>query len=640
MVPAIGAGLLLFILCAELVLSARRQSQTSDEACHILAGYRSWKNFDFGINPEHPPLVKLVAALPLLRLPLQVPPLPRGFFRGVEFLGGEKFLYSNDAGAILFSARMAAAGFTIALAIAVFVSAYFVWGIGPALMALTLLVFEPNVLAHGALVTTDLGVTFGLFFAVAAYSAHLKNPGVWKIVLTGFAAGMALSTKHSGVLVLPILVLLAAAEWWLQSRSARTNRNNGFLKPAMRLAASLAMIFAIALAVLWACYGFRYAARPHGLQIDPPLSVSVSEGNGISSRLVWDIAQLKLLPESYLYGFADVFALSGTTPTFLFGKFYTQAQWFYFPSVLIIKLTLGFLLLLFLLPFAKAIFQKERLRDTMFLLIPAIFYILVAMNSGVNFGVRHILPSFPFLIVLAAAGAWNLAQRGRGFAVLIVCLVVLHIVSSIRAFPDYISYSNEIWGGPAKTYRVLSDSNVDWSQGLISMHRYIDQNKIKDCWFAYFGSVIIDPSYYGISCQPLPTSFERLAQAPMPVIPAAIDGTIFISASEISGPLWGSEALNPYVGFRQKQPAAVIAGSILVFKGRNGMSAAAALTHDRTSAQLLQNGEFDRALAEAETAVSLAPMSPDAHLARGNALAKMNRDADAAKEFEIADRLK
>lgn len=70
------------------------------------------------------------------------------------------------------------------------------------------------------------------------------------------------------------------------------------------------------------------------------------------------------------------------------------------------------------------------------------------------------------------------------------------------------------------------------------------------------------------------------------------------------------------------------------------MSAAAALTHDRASAQLLRNGEFDRALVEAETAVSLAPMSPDAHLARGNALAKMNRDADAAKEFEIADRLK
>jgi 4-amino-4-deoxy-L-arabinose transferase-like glycosyltransferase len=633
----LGASLLLAVLCAELALSARQQSQTSDEACHILAGYRSWKNYDFGINPEHPPLVKLIAALPLLHLPLQVPPLPRGFFRGVEFLGGSKFLYSNDADAILFRARMAAAVFTIGLAFAVFISAFYVWGIGPAFLALTLLVFEPNLLAHGALVTTDMGVTFGLFVAVAAYSAYLKRASAWKLVLSGVASGVALSTKHSGVLVVPILILLALAHWWLESRATPTaDALRGSTNRAWRIASSLAIIFMISVGILWACYGFRYSARPGGLQIDPPLSAFASEGNGIGSRIVLEFAHWKLLPESYLYGLADVFGLSNTTPTFLFGKFYTQAQWIYFPSVLVIKSTLGFLLLLILLPLAKAMFQKDRLRDALFLIIPAAFYFLVAMNSGVNFGVRHILPIFPFLIVLLAAGAWNLAQRGRGYAILIACLVTFHVVSSVRAFPNYIPYSNEVWGGPAKTYRVLSDSNVDWSQGLRAMRLYIDRNNIRDCWFAYFGSVIIDSSYYGISCKPLPTSFERLSQSPMPVIPEAITGPIFLSASEISGPLWGGEDANPYVAFRQKNPAAVIAGSILVFEGQNDVSAAAALTHDSASFHLLQGGELDRALSEAEIAVSLSPNSSEAHAARGNVLAKMKRDDDAAHEFEIA----
>jgi hypothetical protein len=644
--------LLLIVLCAELVLAARQQSQTFDEACHIFAGYLSWKQADFGINPEHPPLVKLVAALPLLGRPLQVPPLPVGYFRGVEFLGGRDFLYLNDAKAILMHARLASSLFTVGMAITVFLSAFYVWGTGPALLALTLLVFEPNVLAHGALVTTDIGVTFGLFLAVAAYSAYVKHPTFWRLIFAGVATGVALSTKHNGILVLPILALLALTEWWLNHRQldhATLESTAGAesvvpVKGAWDLVSSLVLIFAIGVGLLWACYGFRYAARPAGLQIDPPLSAVLSGGSGIGLRLISLAASWKLLPEAYLYGLADVFGLSETTPTFLFGKYYPQAHWFYFPSVLIIKATFGFLLLLVLLPFATAIFRKDRLRDSLFLLIPAIFYFLVAIASGVNFGVRHILPVFPFLIVLAAAGAWNLAQQRRSHAVGVACLMLFHIVSSVRAFPDYIPYSNEIWGGPAKTYQLLSDSNVDWSQGLEAMRRYLDRNvdkkgdrnKARDCWFAYSGSVIIDPTYYGISCKPLPTSFERLTQTPMPVIPAQVDGPIFLSANEISGPLWGSDDVNPYVGFRRKQPSAVIAGSILVFDGSNDLSAASALTHYSASARLLAAGELDQALAEAENAVALAPSSSEAHVARGNALAQMKRDADAEQEFALA----
>jgi tetratricopeptide (TPR) repeat protein len=122
----------------------------------------------------------------------------------------------------------------------------------------------------------------------------------------------------------------------------------------------------------------------------------------------------------------------------------------------------------------------------------------------------------------------------------------------------------------------------------------------------------------------------------MPVIPPQIDGPIFLSVNEISGPLWVSDDVNPYIGFRHKQPSAIIAGSILMFDGKNDLSASAALTHYSASARLLAGGELDQALAEAQSAVILAPNSSEAHAARGNVLAQMKRGADAEQEFEIA----
>src|SRR5690349_14056096 len=85
------------ILAAELILSTRQQSQTWNEAYHLIAGYRYWQCKDFGVNPEHPPLAKLIAALPLLRLPIQMPTLPRGTSKQEWNIAGREFLSGNEA---------------------------------------------------------------------------------------------------------------------------------------------------------------------------------------------------------------------------------------------------------------------------------------------------------------------------------------------------------------------------------------------------------------------------------------------------------------------------------------------------------------------------------------------------------------
>src|SRR5688500_2705320 len=121
LVPA-GIVCLLIILSLKLVLSRRQQSQTWDEANHIYAGYKSWTTADFGLNPEHPPMLKLWATAPLLSSPLKTPQLQDRYFKEEAFLGGKDFLYQNDADKILFRTRMMAATVTLLLAVIVFLA--------------------------------------------------------------------------------------------------------------------------------------------------------------------------------------------------------------------------------------------------------------------------------------------------------------------------------------------------------------------------------------------------------------------------------------------------------------------------------------------------------------------------------------
>jgi hypothetical protein len=635
---AIGVALLLTVMAAELALSARQQSQTFDEAAHIFAGYRYWKNFDFGDNPEHPPLVKLVAAIPLLRQSLRVPPIPDGNSKMVEYETGREFLYGNDAKTLLWRTRMAAAVFSICLGLTVFLLAYSMWGGGPAFLALTLLVFEPNFLAHGALVTTDVGVTFGFVLGVGAFYFYLKKPSALRLAAAGLAAGLCLGAKHSGILIFPMLLMLALAEVLSLRDPAMRKFAPGLAKKALNQAGSLAAVTAISFVVLWSLYGFRYAARPSGLSLNPPLAEFAKRLGQNSSAIVLEIAHLHLLPESYLYGVVDVSAVS-IFPTVIFGKYYPAPQWFYYPSIFIVKSTLAFLAFCCLAPLSAALWGKQFRREIFFLVIPPAFYLAVAMSSGVNFGVRHLLPVYPFLIILVSFAAWNLGKRHGALAALGLALVVCHVASSVRAFPNYIPYANELWGGPAKTHEVLTDSNVDWGQGLTAMKQYIDQHQVKNCWFAYFSAMAVDVSYYGISCKVLPPAFAVPFQSRMPIVPPQVDGPVFISASEVSQIFSSVDVVNPYLPFKRMLPSALIAGSILVYDGKVDMSQLSALTHENLATQLMHEQNFGQALAEAQTAVELAPNQPIAHVTRGAILSAMGRGAEALDEIRKADTL-
>jgi len=290
---------LLIVLGLQLFFSVRRESQTWDEANHIYTGYRTWTNSDYGLNPEHPPLVKLLATSTLLPLQPKTPALEERFFKEDAFLRGKEFLYQNNAEQILSRTRTAAALLTILTALVVFFGTREMFGSGAAFISLTLLAFDPNVLAHGAFVTTDIGLSCFMFLSVFLFYRYLKSPSVPRLLLTGLAVGLVLAVKHTGLLVLPILFLLALCDIFTSGRAQLPRR-------ALKVAGSLALITFIGWLLLWSSYKFRYDARPAGLQMNPPL---VEYVKGLKPHEAWPItfmARWHILPESYLYGLADV----------------------------------------------------------------------------------------------------------------------------------------------------------------------------------------------------------------------------------------------------------------------------------------------------------------------------------------------
>ena len=618
---------LVAIMEAAMLLSVRQESQTSDEAYNLFAGYRHLTAGDFSICPGYPPLTKDVGALPFLVFRPHVPPMTDA--EASDFRGGRIFLYANRADRLLFAARVAMTVFPLLLAVIVFLATREMFGPGPAFIALALIVFEPNILAHGPLVTNDVALACWLFAAVYAFWRYVVNPNAWRLAACGIAGGLTLAAKHSGIILFPILFLLALAEVLMPSWASRGSDSpedhptRSRRRLALRLLLALIVVAAISVVVLWSFYGFRYSAKPAALPLSPTLASSLGAVRSrVAATAIAVAARAHLLPEAFLEGLA-FFYTTDSRPTYLLGKLYSHGVWFYFPTALVIKSTLGFLLLLALAPLARLLRAREGRRETLWMLIPATVFLAASMTSNLNIGLRHILPIFPFLSVLAAAGAWRLAKKHRAWGIIVGGLVLIHAASSLRAFPNYLSYSNELWGGPSETYRVLTDSNVDWGQGLPAVKRYLETHAATPCWLAYFGTV--DPAYYELPCTLLTASSAVIWERPLGEIPPVIQGTVLVSATEMSGQAWGPGELNPYEQFRTARPVDCLAGSILVYQGSFQVPLASALSRLWKVVALANRGEFDAALAEARTAESLAPQSVDVQFVLGRVLKAAGR---------------
>ncbi len=633
---------LILLICCELFFSTRQESQVFDESAHLFAGFEYWKHADFGVNPEHPPLVKLVAAIPLLPLHLkEPPPVSIPFFKAQNFVAATQFLYGADADALIMRARITVAFvFALGLAFLVLAAGYEMFDPHTALLALVLLAFEPVLLANGALITTDVGLACLFFATVYTFYRYVKKPSPRRLVVCAISSGLTLVTKHSGALILPILAILAGFEITAKWRE-RKLRDGGTAahstsRYGLRLCAALSSIALVSYVMLWAFYGFRYSARPAGLQLVPPLvAYSVELQSTAQKTVIAFLAQHHLFPEAYLYGWVDILQIPGTRPTFVFGNLYSKGQWFFFPAMLLIKSTITLLILLALVPAARLWNHR---REELFLSIPPIFFLLIAIFSNLNLGVRHILPVYPFLIVLAGATGWHLAAHSRIGAAVVAGLVLFAALSSWHAFPSYLAYSNEAFGGPSNTYRVVTDANADWGQSLKWVKKYVDDHHPANCWFDY-NVPFVDPGYYKIKCKPLLSAMGRWGMGPSAVVPPSISGTILISATEAEGLLWGPDVLNPYEAFKQRTPDALIGNVVLVYHGTFDVPLLAAYSRTGSAYGLLREQKMAEAVAEAQSAVTLAPDSAEVHAALAQVLMAAGRKKEGQQALMTTIRL-
>ncbi len=623
MLAALG---LLCMLAAEEWLSIGHLSMTFDEGAHLYAGYQHWTARDLGVNLEHPPLVKLVAALPLLAMQIRPPHPARFLFLSEEYTGGDQMLAENGGYRLLTPARMAASFFTFALALLVFAAGWEIFAPPAGLLALALFTFEPTILAHGALVTTDMGVACLTFASVYAFYRYLKRPGWIRLLLCGLAVGLALSAKVSGVLVIPVLSLIALGEI--------TAKPDGRVRRAGTLLGALLSVSLVGYVVLWGFYTFRYAARPAGLVLAPPLAgLAHMVPSPWEAKLVLQLAAWHLLPEAYLFAWTKLSTPFTVGSAFLFGHIYPSGTWLYFPAVLLIKSSLPLLLLLLAAPFVLRRYGRGAALPAIALL--TIF--LAFLPSHIDIGVRHILMIYPFAILLAGASAWALAATSRAGAGIVAALLLFQCATSLYAYPDYLPYANEAFGGSSKTYRLLTDSNVDWAQQLKEVNAWTAAHHVTDCWFAYsyLGGV---PAYEKTACRPLPSGLAMIAGYPVPVVPSHLQGTLLISAADAAGVLWGPGSLNPYRQFQDGHPAELIGHSILVYRGDFDLPMVAAESHLSQMTPLLRRGQVDAALLEAEAALVIDPESPSVQAAVGGALMQMHRIPEAQRAFATATR--
>jgi 4-amino-4-deoxy-L-arabinose transferase-like glycosyltransferase len=627
-----GVTLLLLVLEGQLLYSVRQESLSWDEGDHIFAGYMSLKHHDFGLNPEHPPLVKMVAAVPLQSMHLREPQLQNRYFKTEAYLSGRGLIFQNDFNAIIFRARMAAAIFALMTALLAFLAAREMFGAGAGFLALLLIVFEPNFLAHGALVTTDTGAACGLLASIYAFYRYVKSPSWGRIAVLGLAAGIFFITKHSAVLLPPMLILLAFTELLRRRQPADESRSH----QALRLACVLGVAGVIVIAIMWAGYGFRYSARPAGMQINPPLESTMGNLSPVEGKFISLLAHWKLLPESWLYGLADVRSVANVWPSYMFGKVYAHGVWFYFPVAFVIKATLATLILLPLIVYAIATRKLQGWREILFLSLPPVLYFAVSMTAQLNIGVRHILLVYIFLLVLAGGAAWSLIRHDRRWGWAVAVLLLFHIVSSLRAFPtSYMAYANELWGGPANIHKYLTDSTTDWGQQLKAVKRYVDERGIQQCWFAYTVEPAIPFRAYGIPCKPLPT-MDTMWFGMRLETPPVIQGPVFFSHISLTFYESGSSLLNPYREFMTLKPTAVIENGVFVYDGTFQVPYAAAFDHALKSTDLLEQHEPEQALAEAQSAIAVAPDYMLALMALGEAQKALHKNADARVTFEKA----
>jgi hypothetical protein len=426
--------------------------------------------------------MKMLAGLALTALPLPPPPerVPMGN-RFTEY--GHDFLFR---GPVSPDAIAAAARAPFLLLLALLLGTVFFWararyGPGAALFAVTLLAFDPNLVAHAGVVHTDLGAALTFLVAVLAWENLRRRSSLENLLGAAVALGIALVTKFSAVYLVPIFLLQGLVGVRRQARPGSA---------AARVLGRLALVGAGALVVVLGVYSIVTARMDLADQRRVIHEMVALRGAPGLSRTVEWIAGVCPPLGHYLGGLASVARQNaeGGGVNYLFGKVSVTGFPLYFFVAFLAKSTLAFLAVSALVLVAPALDPESR-KDAPLLLLPVGVLFLASIGSSYNIGIRHMLPVYPFL-ALAGAGVFARVRRSAGGKALVWLLAALPAVSAAelaRIHPHELSYFNALAGGPERGRRILSDSNVDWGLDLKRLSAEARRRGVSRPTVAYFG---------------------------------------------------------------------------------------------------------------------------------------------------------
>ena len=589
---------LLAVMFALMLGSSLGDSLTTDEDAHIPAGYSYVRYLDFRLNPEHPPLVKALAGLPLLFLNLNFPTDIASWTTDVngQWDQGRKFIFGsgNNPDQIIFWARLPMILLTILLGILFYWWTQKNFGRRTASLAILLFAFSPTLIAHGRLVTTDIGASIGFLIGIATFLKFLERP-TWKnTLIAGAALGIAALLKYSTFLLVPIYGVLLLV--WAASQLDIDWKSRARL--ALYLIGKTIVIGAIAVVAISLVYGVFTWNYPQARQESDSQYILRSFGN---RALVNIQDQLVSYPMTrpfghYFLGLLMVVQRSaGGNTNYFLGEVTNGGSYLYFPIVYLAKETLAFHILT-LMAMGLALMRLRRARPWGFKRIGywvrnnfalfasaffIIFYWAYSMKSPLNIGVRHVLPTFPFIYILVsreiaswlrgvqspAPADWRMAISAiyRNFIApipryLVVGILLLWLIAeTLLVYPNFLSYYNELAGGTANGYKIATDSNYDWGQDLKRLDKYLRTHGIDEISLEYFCGG--DPSYY------LGDKFTPWWSSRGPALGYfAISATLLEGATEPTGPGFSRKPEDSYLWLKNYQPVGRAGYSIFIYQ--------------------------------------------------------------------------
>lgn len=592
-------------------VASATKSPTFDEPVHMASSWLIVNKGDFRLNPEHPPVWKYLAGLPLIGTSLTVDLESESAKKSMRVIEhqwwwtAQIFSQRGDGPSPVELLQRSRAAMAILPGILCLIVARWAWAwSGPlaAVLSSLLLALDPTLLGHGALVTNDVAST--VIFAVAAWlTCRLGERFRWTTAVgLVFICALGAGVKFTCILLapmvgIPLLIRAIEARPWTFGPRQIVGK-----LPRVGIVAGLAVSAALlGLALLWPLYQFRVAPTPTGEHFDEgyarrvlayysiqradrlahpdsPMGdidikrlVPAFEPN-LPTRIIYTFADRRLLPESYSLGLIYAKGRSVSRTGFMLGETREHGSIFYFPLAMLIKTPLVALALFVVAAIVAASSMRRWIANPsarwklLCLIVPPAIYLTSAMLSNLNIGIRHVLPIYPFMYLAAGLALATLIRRYKPAKLVGIGAIALLAVETGSAYPNYISSFNLAVGGPRGGIDLLGDSNLDWGQDLKALaewnYYYRRANPGKPFYLAYFGNV--DPAAYDVQYINAMPGYLFSAERPLDI--NQLNGGVYaISASFLQG-TFNPEMKGWFDVLRQQEPLDVINDTIYIYR--------------------------------------------------------------------------